>query len=67
VTTRGWAFLHGIWIAISVARAGADELVWRNASDRPWAIYNAVSDVLWVIVFVLATYLTAHRHWKGQA
>lgn len=66
MTGRGWAMLHGVWILVSVARAGANEVVWRTTSDSTWAVYNGISDVLWVGLFVLATYVTAHRYWQEE-
>jgi intracellular septation protein len=67
MTAKGWTTLHVVWISVSVARAGANEVVWRNASDQTWAIFNGLSDMVWIGVFVLATYLTAHRHWQERA
>jgi intracellular septation protein len=67
MTARGWSALHGVWICLSLARAGANEIVWRTTSDQTWAIYNGVSDLAWIGLFVLATHLTAHRYWQDPA
>ncbi len=64
MTAQGWRRLHLGWIALSIARAGVNELVWRNLSDRSWALYNALSDVAWLGGFVLLTYAIARRHWE---
>jgi intracellular septation protein len=67
MTARGWSTLHGVWIFLSLARAGANEIVWRTTSDQTWAVYNGVSDLAWIGAFVLATHVTAHRHWQDRA
>ena len=67
MTAQGWSVLHGVWIALSLARAGANEVVWRMTSDQTWALYNGISDVGWIGLFVLATHLTAHRYWHEPA
>lgn len=63
MTTDGWRILHIGWIGLSVARAAANEIMWRNFSDRTWAIYNGVSDVAWVGFFFIITSIVAHRYW----
>ncbi|MEM9343542.1 MAG: septation protein IspZ [Pseudomonadota bacterium] len=67
MTDAGWRGLHLCWIGISILRAGANELVWRMTADRTWAIYNAVSDVAWIGLFVLATWCVAHVCWDEEA
>lgn len=64
MTPQGWRALHLGWISLSLARAAANEVVWRNASDRTWTIYNGVSDLAWIGLFFLVTSAVAHRHWK---
>lgn len=63
MTAHGWHILHGSWIFLSLARAAANEIIWRNVSDRTWAIYNGVSDIAWIGVFFLVTFAVAHRYW----
>jgi intracellular septation protein len=65
MTARGWRRLHQGWIALSLARAGANELVWRTLSDRAWALYNGVADIAWIGAFMVLTFVTARRHWEG--
>jgi intracellular septation protein len=60
---KGWRILHAGWISLSLARAGANEIVWRNASDRTWAIYNGVSDFVWIAIFFVLTSAVARRFW----
>lgn len=67
MTDDGWRVLHLTWIAISVARAAANEVMWRNVSDRTWAIYNGVSDIAWIALFFLATSVVANRFWNEPA
>ncbi len=64
MTPNGWTILHLGWIGLSLARASANELVWRNASDRVWALYNGASDVAWIGLFFLITWIVAHRYWS---
>ena len=64
---QGWRVLHLAWISLSVARGAANELVWRNFSDRTWAIYNGLSDFIWIGLFFLATYAVARRYWNEPA
>jgi intracellular septation protein len=64
LTPQGWRMLEASWIGVSLLRAGANEVVWRNASDQAWAVYNGVSDVLWIGLFYLATSAVAHRFWQ---
>ncbi len=66
MTDHGWRLLHLTWIAISLARAAANELMWRNVSDQAWAVYNGLSDVAWIGLFFLATAGVAHRYWKKE-
>ncbi|WP_349371070.1 septation protein IspZ [Salinarimonas sp.] len=66
MTKHGWRTLHGAWIGLSVARAAANEIVWRNYSDRTWAIYNGVSDVAWIGLFFIVTSIVAHRYWDER-
>jgi intracellular septation protein len=63
LTARGWRVLEMTWIGLSLLRAALNEAVWRTASDGVWAIYNGVSDVLWIGVFVLVTSAIAHMFW----
>ncbi len=63
MTDQGWRVLHLGWITASLARAAANEVVWRNTSDRTWAIYNGVTDIAWIGVFFLITSAIAHRFW----
>ncbi len=65
MTDAGWRLLHWVWIAISLLRAGANEVMWRSFSDGVWAIYNGVSDFAWIGVMVVATSVIAHRFWNG--
>jgi intracellular septation protein len=67
LTASGWRVLHLSWISVSLARAVANELIWRNMSDRVWAIYNGVSDVAWIGLFFVATSVVAHRYWDKSA
>jgi intracellular septation protein len=62
MTEQGWHRLHDAWIAVSLVRAAANELVWRSTSDQRWAIYNGISDIAWIGVFILVTYLMAPRY-----
>lgn len=67
MTGHGWRILHVTWIAISLARAVANEWMWRTVSDHAWAIYNGVSDIAWIGLFFLATSGVARRYWNEQA
>lgn len=67
MTKKGWRILHLSWISLSMARAMANEIVWRNLSDQAWAIYNGVSDIAWIGVFFLVTSVLAHRYWEEPA
>lgn len=60
---QGWHILHVGWISLSIMRAAANEIMWRNVSDDTWAIYNGVSDIAWIGVFFLVTSAVAHRYW----
>lgn len=64
MTAQGWRALELSWIGLSLLRAGANEVVWRNAADEVWALYNGVSDILWIVLFVLLTSVVAHRFWQ---
>lgn len=64
VTGRGWTLLHLVWIAISILRAAINEVVWRNASDRLWTLYNGFSDLAWIGLFVASTWVVAHLFWQ---
>lgn len=66
LTPQGWRMLEASWIGVSLLRAGANEVVWRNAADSAWAVYNGVSDVLWIGLFYLATSAVAHRFWQDD-
>ncbi|MEO0747115.1 MAG: septation protein IspZ [Pseudomonadota bacterium] len=65
MSDAGWVTLHWVWIGISVMRAAANEVIWRNFSDSTWAIYNGVSDFAWIGVMVVATSVIAHKFWNG--
>ncbi|MEM9754554.1 MAG: septation protein IspZ [Pseudomonadota bacterium] len=65
MTAEGWIALHASWIAISLARAGVNEAIWRNVANDVWAIYNGLSDFGWFAVFFGATWLCADRYWNG--
>lgn len=67
LTPQGWRTLHGVWIAVSLARAGANEAVWRSVNDNAWAIYNGIADLAWIAVFFAATWLVSAHHWKDPA
>lgn len=64
LTPPGWRVLEMCWIGVSLLRAGANEAVWRTASDDAWALYNGLSDILWFGLFYLATSAVAHRFWQ---
>ena len=61
----GWILLHWVWIGISLLRAGANEVMWRNFSDGTWAIYNGIGDFAWIGVLIGATWLVAYHYWNG--
>lgn len=63
---RGWVLLHWVWIGISLLRAGANEVMWRNFSDDIWAVYNGLSDFAWIGVMVVVTSVIAHVYWNGS-
>lgn len=63
MTARGWAILHVAWIGLSIVRAGMNEVVWRKASDDHWAVYNGLSDFVWLGLFVAVTWVVANRFW----
>lgn len=65
ITDGGWQALHLSWILLSMARAMANETVWRSMSDNIWAIYNGLSDFAWFALFYVATSAIAHRYWNG--
>lgn len=65
MTDAGWRILHLLWIGLSVARAVANEIVWRNFSESAWALYNGLSDIAWIGLFFIATSIVAHRNWAG--
>lgn len=67
MTAPGWRRLHHAWIALSVVRALANEVMWRSFSDTVWAIYNGVSDVVWIGLFIGLTSLVAYRYWDETA
>ncbi|MEO0772721.1 MAG: septation protein IspZ [Pseudomonadota bacterium] len=62
---RGWVLLHWVWIGLSLLRAAANEVMWRNFPDGVWAVYNGLSDIGWVLVIVVATSVVAHVFWNG--
>ena len=62
----GWWVLHLGWVVLSIARAVANEIVWRTLSDRTWAIYNGVSDIAWIGLFFVVTSVVAHRYWEDE-
>lgn len=64
---RGWTVMHAVWIGVSLARAGVNEIVWRSMSDDAWAIYNGVSDIVWIAVLVGLTWVVAHVWWEDAA
>lgn len=64
---RGWRVLHLSWIALSLTRAGANEAVWRTTSGGTWALYNGISDIVWIGLFVALTWAVAHRYWTEDA
>ncbi|MFN3262026.1 MAG: inner membrane-spanning protein YciB [Pikeienuella sp.] len=64
MNARGWRVLHIGWISLSVARAAANEAVWRTMSDDAWALYNGVSDIAWIALFFVVTSVLARRYWK---
>ncbi|MBD1203082.1 MAG: septation protein IspZ [Rhodobacteraceae bacterium] len=63
MTSRGWAVLHAVWIGLSIVRAGMNEVVWRNVSDAHWAVYNGLSDFVWLGLFFAVTWFVANRFW----
>ena len=63
MSPQGWRTLHLMWIALSLARAVANEAVWRTTADKTWAICNGVSDIAWIGVFVAITWILANRYW----
>jgi len=65
MSDAGWRALHVAWIGVSLARAAANEAVWRNSSDDVWAIYNGFADFAWFGLFFAVTWLVAHRYWNG--
>ncbi|GGK19556.1 inner membrane-spanning protein YciB [Salinarimonas ramus] len=67
MTDAGWRTLHLAWIALSVARAAANEVVWRGFSDDVWAVYNGVSDIAWIGLFFVVTSMVANRYWDEAA
>ncbi|WP_299046988.1 septation protein IspZ [uncultured Tateyamaria sp.] len=40
LTAQGWLIMNLAWIAVTLLRAAANEVVWRNASDQVWVLYN---------------------------
>lgn len=66
LTDRGWRWLHAAWIGVALARAAANEAVWRTASDDLWAAYNGLSDFAWFGLFFVATSVVAHLHWREE-
>ncbi|MEM6727798.1 MAG: septation protein IspZ [Pseudomonadota bacterium] len=62
----GWHRLHGAWIAVSIARAALNEAVWRGRPTDTWAVYNGVSDIGWILIFIGVTALVAHGHWQDD-
>jgi len=66
LTNTGWRLLHTTWICLSLARAFANEVIWRTVEDHIWATYNGLSDIGWIGVFYLATSQIARRHWDEK-
>ncbi len=67
MTRHGWDVLHLVWIALSVLRAALNEIVWRNASEWAWTLYNGLSDFAWLGLFFFVTWLVARAHWQEAA
>ncbi|APX12842.1 inner membrane-spanning protein YciB [Tateyamaria omphalii] len=65
LTDEGWYVMNFAWIAITLLRAGANELVWRNTSDKTWVLYSGFSDFGWFGLFFLATWAVAWEYWDG--
>ena len=59
----GWLIMNFAWIGVTLLRAGANELVWRNASDQIWVLYNGFSDFAWFGLFFFATWAVAWFYW----
>ncbi|KIC51776.1 septation protein IspZ [Tateyamaria sp. ANG-S1] len=64
---EGWLLLNYSWIGITLLRAGANELVWRNATDRVWVLYNGFSDFAWFALFFAVTWVVAWEYWDEDA
>lgn len=64
ITARRWRVLHLSWIFLSVLRATANEVAWRNMSDGTWAVCNGVADIAWIALFIIMTSSAGHLHWE---
>ena len=63
VSDAGWRMLHIGWITLSLARAALNEAIWRSTSDGAWALYNGISDIVWIGLFFAVTFAVAHLYW----
>jgi intracellular septation protein len=67
MAARGWTVMHVVWIGVSLARAGVNEVVWRSMPDDAWAIYNGISDILWIAILIGLTWVVAYLWWEEAA
>ncbi|MEL6465228.1 MAG: septation protein IspZ [Pseudomonadota bacterium] len=66
LTKQGWLMMHFAWIGVTLSRAGANEVVWRNATDRIWVLYNGFSDIGWFGLFFAVTWGVSWMFWDEE-
>ena len=67
IEPKAWPVLHGAWIAVTLASAGANEIARRTLTTDQWAIYNVLSDPVLFGLIWLATWLVAYCYWLEDA
>ncbi len=62
LTEAGWRQLTWLWGLFFFLLAGANEIVWRNFSERTWVTFKAWGFVVLILVFSIAVAPIIARH-----
>lgn len=65
--SQGWRTLHLAWIAAALLRVAANEFVWRTYSDQVWAVFNGLSDIVAIFIYIALSFAVAHFYWDETA
>jgi intracellular septation protein len=67
LTNKGWKVLTLTWVAMALAWASTNEIVWRLFSTDNWIAYKTFNDIPILLGYIIATRALAGRFWKVQS